>query len=81
MKESKKSIQIFYMGNPIHSPFDHRELSREIIEEGIVHPQAVPRSLFKRLPGSKLKTHKAESMDEQQEKSFDCFDFAQVECG
>lgn len=47
MKEKKKSIQIFYCGNPLNSPFDHRGMSRELLDEGFITPQAIPRSNFK----------------------------------
>jgi len=50
MKESRKSIQIFYCGNPVNSPFDQRKLALKYTEEGFLTPQAIPRSFFKMLP-------------------------------
>lgn len=78
MKESRKSIQIFYCGDPIHSPFDQRKLTPEILEEGLVTPQAIPRSFFKMLPENKKQS--ARKTDPESEFG-DCFDFVQVECG
>jgi hypothetical protein len=66
---------VFYCGNPVHSPFDHRHLAPELLEEGFVTPQAIPRSSFKMLKPENERTLDQPEEEIENLQTIDCFDF------